>query len=56
MTSSFRRSTLTVSCFVLILTPVDAAQLCGQISARGVGPFRLCGMLAFVLFHPTRAL
>jgi hypothetical protein len=48
MMSSPRRGTLAVSCFVLLLTPLGAAQLCGQISARGVGPFHLCDTLARV--------
>ena len=43
-----RRSTLAVSCFVLLLTPLGSAPLCGQISARGVGPFHLCDTLARV--------
>src|SRR6266403_1426941 len=48
MMSSPRSSALTVPCFVLLLTPLGSAQLRGQISAGGVGPFHLCDTLARV--------
>ncbi len=48
MMSSPRSSALTVPCFVLLFTPLGSAELRGQISARGVGPFHLCDTLARV--------
>ena len=48
MTSSPRSSTLAVSCFVLLLTSLGSARLCGQISAGGLGRFHLCDTLARV--------